>query len=59
MLPSTRILPPDGFSKKFRHRKSVVLPLPEEPMMAIVSPSFSEKDISFSTAVLPKFFRTF
>lgn len=33
-FPLTEMEPPSGVSKKFRHRSSVVFPLPEEPMMA-------------------------
>src|SRR5699024_5754654 len=45
-----------GVSKKFKHRSSVVLPLPEEPMMARACPSSRSKLISSSTLVAPKCF---
>ena len=45
-LPSTRITPVSGVSKKFRQRSNVVLPEPEEPMMASASPFFQvERDV--------------
>ena len=36
--PSTMILPPEGLSNKLRHRKKVLFPVPEGPMMEITSP---------------------
>ena len=38
--PFTRICPRSGVSRKFRHRSRVVLPLPEDPMMARAWPFF-------------------
>ena len=46
--------PLSGVSRKLMHRSSVVLPLPEEPMMETTCPCSSEKLIPFSTSVLPK-----
>ena len=48
--------PLSGVSKKFRHRSSVVFPLPEEPMMDRACPSSSEKLMSCKTLVPPKLF---
>jgi hypothetical protein len=48
--------PPSGFSRKFRHRSSVVLPLPEEPMMDRACPFSREKLMSWRTLVAPKCF---
>ena len=55
-LPATEMVPWSGFSKKFRHRSSVVLPEPEEPMMARAWPCSRSKLISSSTRVAPKCF---
>ena len=41
--PDTRITPVSGVSSAVRQRNSVVLPLPEEPMMASDSPLFQRK----------------
>ena len=43
------MVPLSGFSKKFRHRSSVVFPLPEEPMMDRACPFSREKLMSFRT----------
>ena len=56
VAPRTARLPRSGRSKKFRQRSRVVLPEPEEPMMARACPSSSEKLISSSTRVAPKCF---
>ena len=55
--PATVIVPASGTVKKFRQRSSVVLPEPDEPMMATDSPDSSEKSMPRSTCVfLPKDF---
>ena len=41
-------------SKKFKQRSNVVLPEPEDPIMASASPFCKSNEISRSTAVLPK-----
>ena len=57
--PFTVICPSSGLSRKFRHLKSVVLPEPEEPIMASTSPFSREKSSPFNTSVSPKFFFMF
>lgn len=52
----TRITPLSGISRKFRQRRSVVFPLPDDPMIERTSPCSREKLISLSTSVLPNFF---
>ena len=52
--PRTEMVPASGVSRKLRQRRSVVLPLPEEPMMAMARPSSREKLMFFSTSVEPK-----
>jgi len=49
------ILPSFGVSRKFRQRSSVVLPEPDEPMMASALPRSNVKLMSLSTLVEPKF----
>ena len=53
--PFTMILPSFGVSRKFRQRSSVVLPEPDEPMMASALPRSNVKLMSLSTLVEPKF----
>ena len=48
-LPSKTILPPVGSSSRFTQRSIVLLPEPDEPMMLITSPLFTEKLMSRST----------
>ena len=56
----TTICPSSGTVRKLRQRSSVVLPLPDEPMMATVSPFSSEKSTPLRTTVsLPKLFFRF
>ena len=52
--PFTRMIPPSGRSRKYRLRRSVVFPLPEEPMIESTCPFSREKVISLSTSVRPK-----
>ena len=52
--PATVMLPASAVSKKFKQRSSVVLPEPDDPMMARASPSASSNEISRSTFVVPK-----
>ena len=54
--PLTEMEPWSGFSRKFRHRSSVVLPEPEEPMMARACPCSRSKLMSSRTWVAPKCF---
>ena len=49
----TRITPLSGVSRKFRQRRSVVFPLPEEPIKESTCPRSNEKLISFNTSVRP------
>ena len=53
------MLPEVAVSRKFKQRSSVVLPEPDEPIIAKTSPFSSEKLISFNTSVLPKTFSIF
>ena len=57
--PLTAMLPASGVSRKLRHLSSVVLPLPEEPIMLSACPSSREKLMSFKTLVLSKCFSRF
>ena len=43
----------NAVSRKLRHLNSVVLPEPDEPIIASTSPFSREKLISFKTSVLP------
>ena len=43
----------NAVSRKLRHLNSVVLPEPDEPIIASTSPFLREKLISFKTSVLP------
>ena len=52
--PATVMLPVSAVSRKFRQRSSVVLPEPDEPMMARASPSARSNEMSRSTFVAPK-----
>ena len=52
--PATVIEPVSAVSRKFRQRSSVVLPEPEEPMIASASPSARSKEMPRSTLVAPK-----
>ena len=52
--PATVIEPVSAVSKKFKQRSNVVLPEPEDPIMASASPFCKSNEISRSTAVLPK-----
>ena len=54
--PSTVIVPSSIFSKSIKQRKRVLLPLPDEPNIAITSPSSTVKDTSFKTLRLPNDF---
>ena len=57
---SGAIWPSSGTVRKLRQRSSVVLPLPDEPMMATVSPFSREKSTPLRTTVsLPKLFFRF
>ena len=47
-----------GISKKLIQRSSVVLPLPEEPIIASTCPSSSSKSMPFNTLLDPKFLYT-
>jgi len=54
--PFTLMTPVSGRSRKFRQRSSVVLPEPDEPMIASASPcsSVSEMSLNFRLAeILP------
>ena len=55
-VPLDDDLPLVGGLQKFRHRSRVVLPLPEEPMMARAWPCSRSKLMSSSTRVAPKCF---
>ena len=56
--PSTMICPSSAVSKKFKHRRSVVFPLPEEPIITTTSPLSISKFMPFSTSCAPNdFFR--
>ena len=50
------IFPASGLSKKFKHLKSVDLPVPDGPIIAIVSHFEISKFISFNTSVFEKLF---
>ena len=50
-LSSTKIFPASAISKKLRQRRSVVLPLPEEPIIDNTWPFSSEKFIFFKTLI--------
>ena len=50
----TRIIPLSGCSRKFRQRRSVVFPLPEDPMMETACPFSRLNPTSFKTGVLLK-----
>ena len=39
--PSNRICPPLGCSRRFRHRRKVLLPEPDGPIMTTFSPFFN------------------
>ena len=54
--PFTLITPVSGRSRKFRQRSRVVLPEPDEPMIASASPCSRSREMSFNTWVSPKFF---
>ncbi len=43
--PFTRMTPVSGRSRKFRHRSNVVLPEPDEPMIASASPCSRCRDV--------------
>ena len=59
VFPPTSIDPDVALSKKFRQRKCVVLPEPDEPIIARTSPFSIEKDIFLSTCAEPKFLTMF
>ena len=54
--PFTLMTPVSGRSRKFRQRSRVVLPEPDEPMMASASPCSRVSEMSLRTWVSPKFF---
>jgi hypothetical protein len=47
--PAIRIEPRSGFSRPINRRKSVVLPVPEPPMMTLISPRRNVMSIALST----------
>ena len=52
---SISIEPADGSSKKFRHRKNVLLPPPEGPMTTTTSPSWTSRSTPRITCSGPKY----
>ena len=52
--PATAMLPWWGFSSRLMHRKNVLLPDPELPMMLITSPAWAVSETPLSTSLLPK-----
>ena len=53
--PFTLMTPLSGRSRKFRQRSRVVLPEPDEPMIASASPCSRVSEMSLRTFVSPKF----
>ena len=55
-LPWKKIFPSVASSSILIHLRSVDFPLPDEPMILMTSPLFTEKSISLSTLLVPKDF---
>ena len=56
VLTAVKNLPCEGVSKRLMHRRKVDLPDPEDPMMEMTSPSFTETLMSFRISRSPKDF---
>src|SRR3954471_1771287 len=54
VMPSTTMRPDCTGSRPFTQRSNVLLPEPERPMMAMISPGSTVSETSLSTTLLPK-----
>ena len=54
--PSKKIFPEVGSSRRFKHRRNVLLPEPEGPMTHTTSPLWISTVISFKTSSFSKLF---